>query len=68
MEANYQLLFQVLIEAIQNYYLDKPNLNFMPNIPPDRLTPKRLAVSKNIYFSIQFGKISVRTFKNMQSF
>ena len=35
----------VLIEAIQNYYLDRPNDNFSPNIPQERLTPNALAVS-----------------------
>ena len=35
----------VLIEAIQNYYLDKPNPNFELNIPARLLTDKELAVS-----------------------
>ena len=42
----------VLINAIQNYYIDKPNPNFEPNIPAARLQKSELAVSNKKFLSI----------------
>ena len=53
----------ILIEAIQNYYLDKPNENFSPNIPQDRLTPNALAVSYS-----QPNMCCIKKIKNLSPF